>query len=378
MRLLLIAVPLVFAVEIVPLPAGIVRVLSPTRVWIDEAAGAVLGSSRTLTLSAAPVATFEVFLSVAGCVLVFLLVRELACRFEDWPWVPVLPLVAVAAMEAALGVVQVYTQAGAQVAHGTYVNRDHFAGLLEVCLPFAMAYGLATLARSTARRGLSVARVLHACVLFAVATLLLVAVIRSESRMGFVGSLLALAVVAGAELGKRHHRVWKWLWVPAVLSAVAAGFVFLPTDPLIGRFAEVANMPELSRDTRLEIWRDSVPLIRDYPLLGCGLGAYESVMTRYKSVEPLHTLDFAHNDYLQLLAEGGVVGFFVVMALAVMVTTHAARSVSSARRPEYAYLSSACLGALAAILLHSMFDFNLHIPANAMAVAWIGGLAMRE
>jgi O-antigen ligase len=95
---------------------------------------------------------------------------------------------------------------------------------------------------------------------------------------------------------------------------------------------------------------------------------------RFKVFEPLVTDDFAHNDYLQLLAELGVVGFAIGATLAFSVVRMAVRRAVGSRDPGARYFAVASAGALAAILLHSLADFNLYIPANAMLLAWIAGM----
>jgi O-antigen ligase len=90
--------------------------------------------------------------------------------------------------------------------------------------------------------------------------------------------------------------------------------------------------------------------------------------------EPLLTDDFAHNDYLQLLAELGLVGFAIGATLAFSVVRTAVRRAVISADPGARYFAVACAGALAAILLHSLVDFNLYIPANAMLLAWIAGM----
>src|ERR1019366_343 len=90
----------------------------------------------------------------------------------------------------------------------------------------------------------------------------------------------------------------------------------------------------------------------------------------------LVTDDFAHNDYLQLLAELGLVGFAIGAALAFSVLRMALRRAVKSSDPEARYFAVACVGALSAIALHSLADFNLYIPANAMLLAWIAGMAV--
>ena len=86
------------------------------------------------------------------------------------------------------------------------------------------------------------------------------------------------------------------------------------------------------------------------------------------------TDDFAHNDYLQLLAELGWVGFAIGATLAFSVVRMAVQRAVRSADPEARYFALACAGALAAILVHSFADFNFYIPANAMLLAWIAGM----
>jgi O-antigen ligase len=159
-----------------------------------------------------------------------------------------------------------------------------------------------------------------------------------------------------------------------VTALVLAGFVFLPPDKLIARFAQLVSTDELTAGGRAQLWAETIPLIRAYPVFGCGLGGYETAFSRFKVSGVLVTDDFAHNDYLQLLAELGVVGFVIGATLAFSVVRMAVRRAVRSADPGARYFAVACAGALAAILLHSFADFNLYIPANAMLLAWIAGM----
>ena len=116
-------------------------------------------------------------------------------------------------------------------------------------------------------------------------------------------------------------------------------------------------------------------MIRAYPVFGCGLGGYESAFPKYKVSGPLVSDDHAHNDYLQFLAEMGVMGAAILFVLGATTVRAAFRGVFSASDPSVWSLALACTGSLSAILLHSTADFNLYIPANAMVVSWIAAMA---
>ena len=359
-RWLLVLLPCYAALQLVPLPPAALRILSPARAELHEAVGAVTEAGGFAPLSVAPAATFDHLLRIAAYLVVFLLVREAASQAGARVWRAALPVVVVAALEAALGVWQ--WRAGVQV-HGTYVNRNHFAGLLEMALPLAVMYAAA-----------SVPKVRLTCAALAVAGLLMVAIINSLSRMGFIAALFGLLVAGVMALEPGRRRWVNRVALGALAALVVAGFVFLPPDALIGRFAELAATEEIPADTRAQIWRQTLDLIREYPVFGCGLGGYEAAFLKHKRVAPLNAVDYAHNDYLQGLAEMGVAGFAIVAALVGTLMVRAARRAAHPR-PEQRRLAAACAGALAAMLLHSLVDFNLYIPANAMALAWICGLA---
>jgi O-antigen ligase len=159
-------------------------------------------------------------------------------------------------------------------------------------------------------------------------------------------------------------------------ALVLAGFVFLPPERLIQRFAEFVSTDGLTSEGRTELLVETIPLIRAYPVFGCGLGGYETAFSRFKISGVLVTDDFVHNDYLQLLAELGAIGFVIGAALAFSVVRITLRSAVKSSDPEARYFGVACLGALFTIALHSLVDFNLYIPANALLLAWISGMTI--
>lgn len=361
------------AFQLLPLPIWALDALSPSRAQTLRELAEVVPGSTLAPLSAAPMVTLAHLLRAAGYTLVFFLLRELTWGCRERPWRAALPLIVLATAEAALGMVQQW--AAGQMATGTYVNRDHFAGLLELVLPLAALNAVAVFVAGTQRREAPAGPALRACLLLGCAGLMLAAATFSYSRMGFAAALLALAVggalAAGALPKRRSYRMASL----SAAGAAAAAFVFLPPDPLIIRFATMAEFGGISKEERFEIWRETQDLIREYPAFGCGLGAYESAFEKHQRVAPLYWVSHAHNDYLQLLAELGWVGIVPAAWLALAITLQAARALSADRTIEERLLGAAALGAIAAIAAHSLVDFNLYIPVNAAAVAWIAGMA---
>jgi len=373
----------VAAAQLAPLPLGLIRVLSPARFNLIRAAAPVAGGMPQFArLSAVPYASAEALLGLGAYILVFLLVRELALRLHRYPWALAWPLIVVAVLEALIGFLQAYGQGGAQ-ATGTYNSRDHYAGLLEMVLPFAAMYAVAILRRGQRPGGLSAIAALQACGMMVAAALLLAGIVFAISRMGFFCALAGLLVAGLLTLSVRGWRddddprpLWRRALPAAIVVAVIlAGVFILPSAALVSRFSELAHTDDITADTRAQLWRDTVPLIKDYPWLGCGFGAYESCFYRYKTVAPMSTADYAHNDYLQVLAELGVIAFAAGIAFVLRILLGAGRNVLYAHSIDERCRSIACVAAITAMLLHSVVDFNMYVPANAMVFAWILGIA---
>jgi O-antigen ligase len=378
-RWALALLPAYVLVQVVPLPVALVRVLSPARGEALAALDQVGAPVHFAALSVSPAATFQSFLLVCGYVIIFLLVRELTWRFDDRRWLAIGPLVAIGALEAALGLCQNFGEGVDRPRWGTYVNHNHYAGFLEMALPFAVVYPVALWRRTRTRGHSPVAPALGACGVWALAGLMFAGIVYSFSRMGFIAALFSLFVMGTLAWGTRQlswvarSRKRQIATISLVAALVLAGFVFLPSDKLIARFAQLVST-DTTAGGRTQLWAGTIPLIRAYPVFGCGLGGYETAFWKFNASGPLLTDDFAHNDYLQLLAELGVVGFALGAGLAFAVVRTAVRRAVTWADPGGRYFAVACAGALAAILLHSLVDFNLYIPANAMLLAWIAGM----
>lgn len=373
------------AVQLIPFPLWLVKIVSPVRVELLNALHPVSGElSKVVPLTIVPYETAEYLLTIGAYVLVFLLARNLSTSVSTGNWMMIWPLLVVGAAEAALGCFQASTTGGDGIASGTYANRDHYAGLLELVLPFAAIYPVAILQRDQRPREAPAGPAFKACLMFAVAALILVAILFSLSRMGFLAALASLFVTGSIAFGLRGWHVdyqvalpWWRRHLPTAVVAltVALGFVFLPTDALIARFSDLAKTDQISADTRAQIWRDSIGLIRDYWGFGVGLGGFESAFLRYKTVAPMFTVDYAHNDYLQVLAELGIFGFLSGLFFVFRVIQRTLRGAVYATSIDVRYISIASVASLTAILLHSLVDFNLYVPANGLVVAWIVGIA---
>jgi O-antigen ligase/polysaccharide polymerase Wzy-like membrane protein len=358
------------ALQLVPLPVSLLRIVSPPRAALLQSLDQVLPGTSSAAISVFPPATLAHLLRIAAYIVVFVMARELAWRTISRRWLIVAPIVIIAGAEAVFGILQ-YEPLPLSAAHGTYASRNHFAGLLELALPFAAVYPIATM---TTRRAMPFRQAVLASASVALAALMMLGIILSLSRMGFVASLSSLFVVGSLVLGLRASGSRRFATLTVVAAVVIAGFLYLAPDPLISRFGEIGGTGDVTPDTRMLVWKDTWSLAADYPLVGCGLGAFEQAFPRYRTSLPQVAVDSAHNDYLQFLVELGGIGFAIAAVGMAGTFMSAARAIFRSIDSATQHLAIACVAALVAILIHSFTDLNLYIPGNAMLLAWIAGV----
>jgi len=375
-RCLIWTLPGYCALQLFPLPLGLLRFLSPARAELLSALAPVLPGVTKAPLSVNPPLALLWGFSLLCYIAVFFLVREIGWRFTDRPWVAVLPLIALAAVEAALGMMQISAGWPNAEGTGTYTNRDHFSGMLEMILPLCVMYGWAILRRRRETLEQSIWPAVAVCVVWALSALLLLAIVYSLSRMGFFVALCSLFVIALLSFGPRlPSQNFRMVSLTLLAVGTLAMFIFLPPDQLIERFAEMSASGKISADTRLYFWKETLALIGDFRWFGCGLGGFESTFLKYQGVASAFRVEMVHNDYLQYVAELGFVGFSILAAAIAGILIPVAKGIVQVTDENRRLLLVACAGSFIAIGVHSLVDFNLYIPANGMVLAWIAGVA---
>jgi O-antigen ligase len=307
------------------------------------------------------------FLLMAMCAVVFLIVYDLGRRLSSRPWAIAAPLIILAAAEGALGFAQ--SRSGS-IATGTFSIRNNYAGFLGMVLPLAVVHPLSILNRDTSSRwggGLEFSSVLEAVMGMGAAALIFMGLVTSLSRMGLLSALGAVIIVAIAFLYRGRRRSWPVL-AGGTLAIVLAAALLVPGQ-FLGRFTD------LSQEDRPEVWRETGHLIAAYPVFGCGLGAFEAAFYPFKASNPALIQEYAHNDYLQYLAEMGLAGYLLALIPLATILFKLARGKWKQSGLQGGWLGLASLGSVVAIGLHSIADFNLYIPANMLVFAWLMGIA---
>ena len=284
---------------------------------------------------------------------------------------------------------------------GPFINRHHFAGYMEltIALPLGLLFSGA-IERDK--------RVLY---IFA-AAMMGVALIMTGSRGGIIAlgaELLFLVLLTGfglvrsrraSEHGSERHgregqdppgagrerqradggsgsRV-RQMAVRAGLAfmlvlALVVGAVLLGGEDALSRFVGTVNTNDPTTG-RAHFWSVTLDIIRHHPLIGTGLGAFGVVYTRYDTRNGMFRLEQAHNDYLQLVSDAGILGALLGTLFVVLLF----RMGLQRRETDDAFRRGVVTGALAgcfAVLVHSFFDFTLHTTSNALLFLVLAALA---
>ena len=362
-----VALPVWALVQLIPLPVMLVNLLSPVRGDLLRGLEPLFGRQGFASLSIVPAVTLNHFLLLASYSVLLLAAREFAFRARRGIWMVAAPVVLAGVGEAAMAMLQ-FTAAGDTQVRGTYVVRNHLAGLLEMALPLAVMYGVARLRAARNRGRGAPGEVLKAAGAFAVAALLLAGALVTLSRgglMAILGSAVMMSVMAIGRDVPVRQRIVAGLGLGVV---VFGGLLALTPESLVDRLSSHSS------EGRTALWREAVGVVRDYPLTGTGMGGFQSAFLKYKALEGKFIVEYAHNDYLQGLAEMGVIGFLIPVLLIALVLKRSVRI--AAEGSEMRWMGVACLGSVTAMLIHSVVDFNLYVPANAAVFAWICGLAV--
>jgi len=281
------------------------------------------------------------FLTVSGFLIaIFAVIQSLTSKNEIYWIVPV---------------------QGPSFIFGPYVNHNHYAGIMEMLAPFPLVLSMMEELTPPKRVLLAFAGVIMAGTIFL-----------SLSRGGMTAFGCEVVFLAAVLWWKNASRRSAAIFAAACLL-ILMFLLWLGGKSLVERF--VSFKDSASYHTRIQIARDSIPMIKQHPVMGWGLGTFATVYPRYRTFYGEVFINAAHNDYVQVLSETGMLGFAAVLGFLAVVYVRGLRKL---RGPGLDLTQAATLAALlgvTGILVHSFVDFNLQIPANAATFYVIAAIA---
>ncbi len=256
-------------------------------------------------------------------------------------------------------------------AFGPFINRHHFAGYMEMAIAVPLGLLFSGAIENYKRP------------LYAFAAVLMgVSLIMTNSRGGIISlaaELFFLVLIAGplAKTKEKSKRLRAML-LRAGLAAGLVAILFGGTLAVGGAdvFNRLLGTVNASDPTtgRSHFWSVTLDVIKAHPIVGSGLGSFGVIYTRYDSRNGFYRLEQAHNDYLQILSDGGILGGLIGLSFLIILF----RKGFERRDTEDKFRRGIATGALAgcfAVLVHSAFDFTLHTTANALLFLVLAALA---
>jgi len=380
------------ALHVVPLPPSWVASISPEAARVHAIGlDAGVASPTTMTLSIDPEASrVSLLKSLAYAAIFFLTLALVARRSRLFILARVIVYASVVlAIYAVLmhlgGSTDEYL--GTLIAHGdsasgTYANRNHFAGYLEMTLALGIGLLIAGLSDRKADSWkkffrLTIDWILSPKMILRLSLcILVIALTTTHSRMGNTAFFVSLLAAGGIGIVLSRHAPRNTVLLLASLVAIDLFIVgsWFGVEKLAQRLEQTTAQDVHVRE---EPAAYTMPLIRDYALFGSGPGSFHVAFPRYRPAVVANFFDYTHNDYAQFAAESGVVGFLVLAAFVALSLGAALAAQWRRRDPLMRGMSFACIMGVTAILIHSWVDFNLQIPANAtlfmvmLALGWI-------
>ena len=255
---------------------------------------------------------------------------------------------------------------------GTFVNRNYFAGYLLMVIPLSIGSFFSRGRHEPGRfRGwrhrLSSLDGRDLLLGFGL-TLMILGLLLSASRMGILSLLISFTLIS--LLFRDPHRGQKVSKVPALIFGLAVLWAaWIGLDAVVSRFFMVSE----GLKSRWMIWVNTLGILKDFPLLGSGLGTFTEVFSMYRSFHIVGLVTHAENDFLQLASEVGLFGSGLLLALFLFLFFKAASGVRSLSRGEpQRYIAIGGLVGILALMFHSIVERNIQVPANAFlyAVIW--------
>ena len=267
------------------------------------------------------------------------------------------------------------------VAEGTFFNRNHLAGYLEMTIAVGIGLLIASLGvtygETLKKKALNIFRLLLSAKarLRASLIIMVIALVLTHSRMGntaFFASLLITGAI-GLVFSKYATRSVVILLVSLVIIDILIVGQWFGLEKVKQRLEQTSAATEIRDEVDIYALRQW----QDYRLTGSGLGSFYVVFPQYREADiPVYHLQ-THNDYLQFATETGVIGLILLGLITLSSLVVALLAQYRRRDPLMRGMSFASIMGITAILIHSSVDFNLQIPANAatfvilLALAWI-------
>ncbi|MCK9175014.1 MAG: O-antigen ligase family protein [Desulforhopalus sp.] len=373
-------------VQILPLPPGIIKALSPAA-WQVYSPLFNAGYEGWIPLSINRDKTLEEFFRYA-CYALFYVTTIQQMRSGNRIKSTLLLIVYFATGIAVLAIAQQFTSHGdiywfrhapSGNPGGPWVNINQYAAFIEAIYPFALALFLIYRPRGlhyTFRQKLvtffSSPRTNRYLILGTCVIILFSSVCVTLCRGGILTLILSLLLFTLLLGHLRREASRKAIFVTAAMAIIVVGW--FGWDQVLNEFGKTINAEGQIYDSRFLIWQDTFQIIKDYPWFGAGFSSYMDLNPSYRSIITPAMVDHAHNEYLELLTDGGILTFIFAAWFVFTVLTGGWKWLKKRHDTCAQLLGIGAITAICAMLMHCTVDFNLHNAANGLYFFFLCGL----
>ena len=305
---------------------------------------------------------------------------------------------------------------------GTFSNRDHFACYMAMIIPLAIGLLIIEYLCYSANPKLSIVNHRIIFYLFTI-VILLSSLFLARSGGGAFAMMTSLFLLIGIMLCRKRLRKMSWFVIP-ILIITFGMLVWIGIQPVVEKLSTSVDIGNRSLQARLEFWKDTISAIKHFPVFGSGIGVFPFIYPQYSTITYVHgrLINHAHNDYLELMLETGLIGFGIILwALYCFIKDNALYHVlgitkgidhehSITNRMKYfnlfgiknvtnnnqsnnhksalkisdsfkkrkdPFIIGIAIGGILGVMsicLHGIVDFNFHVPANAFLLSVLLGI----
>ncbi len=378
--------------QMIPLPGAVVRFLSPEAFKIYHTNQAITGpASSWMPLTVNLKATLSEFFRYASYVMYYILTVQLLSR-KQMLKTSVLVIAVFGGLLAFSSILQFYLTDDMalwfrytprnSIVVGPYVNHNHYAGLMEMIFPIVLGLflfyrpriGSTSILKGIAEIFNQEKANIHILIGTA-ALLVIVSIFVSLSRGAMISTCFSLVIFTFFLMQRKISR-GNTMVIMAIIVLSALSIGWFGWDQIFERFAKLKNAQGIIYESRLTFWQDTKQIINHFKLTGAGMGSFAHIYPLFRSINSNRILVHAHNDYLEMLAEGGIIAF-VLAAWFLGCVFYRTYKIFKKRRDAFSiYIYTGSITAMVCILFHSFTDFNMHIGANGLWFFLCAGIAV--
>ncbi len=377
-----------FVLQIIPLPASLIELISPVTYQLYSETIGIAQTVSWMSLSVNKKATMLELLRLTGYIAFYILTVQLLTNKELLKKainiiIFFASLLAIYSLLQYLsGTTKIYwfRETFGASPFGPFVNRNHYAGFMGMLFPVALALFLALkpkIAYSGLREKLSEflkqKRTNMHILIGLGAVIIAFSIFLSLSRGGIISLTLSMFFFSAFLLLKKTRRKRIWIMI-LIICLIVTSVSWFGWDPILSRFEKIANIEGYVTDLRVLFWMDSLQIIKNFPVTGTGFGTFIDIYPKYTSIKEEIVLEHAHNDYIELLANGGVIALFLTGWFVISVILSSFKNFLIRKDSYSVYLYIGSLTGIISILLHSFTDFNLQTGSNGLYFFFLIGL----